>query len=99
MSEILVLPPPSNPGSLARLLAQLPALVARLVEHGSLHEVADARHKTEVLRSYAAKAKLGREAQDTAAPATRLTMSELALLSLPRDQAPRPARRPPTLRP
>jgi site-specific DNA-methyltransferase (adenine-specific) len=69
MAEVLILPPPSKGGALASLLAALPAIVAQLVQHGTPREIAEARHKSELLRSYAAKARLGKELQNTAAEA------------------------------
>jgi hypothetical protein len=44
-------------------------VVARLVAKGSLQEIREARITTETLRGHAARAKLGKEAQDTCAVA------------------------------
>src|SRR4029077_10933010 len=64
-----VSPAPNKTLALRRILAELPVVVARLVAKGSLQEIREARITTETLRGHAARAKLGKEAQDTCAVA------------------------------
>src|ERR1041384_3860497 len=67
MPTALAVAPPK--GSLDRLLSELPAMVARLVENGTPQEIVDARHRTEVLRAYAAKSRQGLQVQNAVAEA------------------------------
>src|SRR5260221_6017155 len=71
---------PADPAGLSQLLNQLPAIVADLVATATPHELERARNKAESLRYAVKQAKLGIEAQQTAAEARILLDHRLGAL-------------------
>jgi hypothetical protein len=59
----------ASPSHLARVLADLPEIVARLIVEGGPQEIFDGRNQTNGLRAYVRKAKLGLAAQQAASEA------------------------------